>query len=85
MSPNRNTLNRTGRTAVPPSARGSHVPIGSGVSDAPGSGVTIDGGATSMGDAHVVEGECTSGARGWTVVGHATNVFLLYLAAGSSY
>ena len=85
MSPNRNTLNRTGRTAVPPSARGRHVPIGSGLSDAPGSGVTIDGRATSVRDVHVVEGELTSGARGWTVIGHAANIFLLYLAAGSSY
>ena len=74
MSPNRNTLNRTGRTAVPPSARGRHVPIGSGLSDAPGSGVTIDGRAAVVRDAHVVEGECTSGARGWTVVGHAAVV-----------
>ena len=85
MSPNRNTLNRTGRTAVPPSTRGRHVPIGSGVSDAPGSGVTIDGRAAGVGDVHVVEGERTSGARSWTVVGHAADIFLLYLAAGSSY
>ena len=85
MSPNRNTLNRTGRTAVPPSARDRHVPIGSGVSDAPGSGVTIDGRAAGVGDVHVVEGERTSGARGWTVVGHAADIFLLYLAAGTSF
>ena len=85
MSPNKNTFNRTGRTAVPPSARGGHVPIGSGLSDAPGSGVTIDGGAAIVGDVHVVEGERTSRARGWSIVGHAADIFLLYLAAGTSY
>ena len=78
-------MKRTGGIAIPPGARRCHVTTCIRLSDAPGFGVAIDGGARRVGDVHVVEGERTSRSCRWPVVGQTAGTAYITVVCTASF